>query len=247
MKIEVIRKGDLLINKKYKNLSFLGEFSFNNIWNCNKFQFFRKKYYRVIEIYSENNTKFFIKKYLKNGKEAQKEWENIILLKEKDFLTSVPVFFSRCGDKAIIGTEEIRGVLLIDLIKKSPSRTDFYISKLAEFLGSFHQAGFFHQDCYLNHFFYDENANKIMIIDVSRVKYKPKLSRYYFIKDMAQLKFSFYTYLGGKAENYWRVFWKVYTKTRTFKFSKIFSQLIDFKMKLIKRHTERARAKGREI
>ncbi len=239
---------DIKVNKNFYNfLEKNNLLSFDTLWNLKNPYFFRKKRYRIVSAYQIKGFKIFIKKYLAHPEEAKKEWENILLLWEKGVPTSIPVFFALSEDKrAMIGTEEIKGKRVIDIIQDDPSKVSFFISKIAEFLAKFHKIVFFHQDCYLNHFYYDEKSDQLIIIDVSRVKYKPFFSKYYFIKDLAQLKFSFYTYLGDKAERWWNFFWENYNKSTKNSFL-FLPKLIDLKVWLIKRHTERVLKRGGEI
>ena len=241
---------NLLINKNYYQIFHERNLlSFDTLWNLPDPYFFRKKRYRIVSAYQIDGFNIFIKKYLAHPEEAKKEWENILLLWEKGVPTSIPVFFALSEDKrAMIGTEEIKGKRVIDIIQDDPSKVSFFISKIAEFLAKFHKAKLFHQDCYLNHFYYDKKEDKIIIIDVSRIKHKPVLEFYYQIKDLAQLKFSFSVYLENKAEKFWDIFMKRYFKINEPKYNKkLFFKILNLKTYMIKRHTERVVARGEEI
>ena len=248
MKFNIIKKGEIFINEDYKDL-FSNNLTFEDIWNFKNLKFFRKKRYKIIETYDFKNKKIFIKKYLSYPEEAQKEWKNILFLWRKNFFTLIPVFFALSrDDRAIIGTEEVEGKCFVNALKNKSIEISFFISKIAEFLAKFHKAKLFHQDCYLNHFYYDEKEDKIIIIDVSRIKHKPVLEFYYQIKDLAQLKFSFSVYLENKAEKFWDIFIKEYFKINETKYNKkLFFKILNLKTYMIKRHTERVIARGEEI
>ena len=240
---------NLLINKNYYQIFHERNLlSFDILWNLPDPYFFRKKRYRIVSAYQIKGFKIFIKKYLAHPEEAKKEWENILLLWEKGVLTSIPVFFALSEDKrAMIGTEEIRGKRVIDIIQDDPSKVSFFISKIAEFLAKFHKIVFFHQDCYLNHFYYDEKSDQLIIIDVSRVKYKPSFSKYYFIKDLAQLGYSFEEYFGDKGRPFFQKFLSYYLDLSNPMPARLVRLLVNFKIGLIRRRTEKARAKGKKL
>lgn len=242
-----INQNGVLFNFQYFDLfQKKGLLSFDALWNQQDHYFCTKKRYRIVSAYQINGSKIFIKKYLAHIEEAKKEWENIFLLWSKGFPTSVPVFFTMSQDKrAMIGTEEVNGEGFLEIVQNDSSKTAFLISKIAKFLAEFHITGLFHQDCYLNHFYYNKNLDQLIVIDISRVKYNPFFSKYFFIKDLAQLKFSFYTYFQNEALNFWNIFWENYNNE--FKNSLFLAKLIDLKVRLIKRHTDRVLKRGGEI
>lgn len=209
--------------------------------------FSHRKRYRIIKGFQIDGLKLFVKKYEKHLEESEKEWKNISLLWKKGFPTSIPVFFYKNSSIGLIGTEAISGQLCIDIIKKNPEKTEEIIKEIAKFLGNFHKAGLFHQDCYLNHFYWDEENKMLSVLDVSRVVENPLFPLKYQIKDLAQLAFSFETYLEKEAPFLWNYFWKNYVNYYGVKNEKILKFLVDIKRWLIRKRTIRKLLKGEEL
>lgn len=203
--------------------------------------FSHRKYYRKVFAFRVKDKKIYLKRYFQNLKEAESEWKNIQLLWKNEIPTSIPILFFIEGKTALIGTEEIPGRRYPELMKEVGDKKENFICKIANFLKKFHEKGFFHQDCYLNHFFYEKDSDIIYLIDVSRVLYRPFLSFYYRVKDLAQLAFSFETYLKEEANFLWDVFWRNYIykdfKNKDFKNKKILRSLVEIKRGLIRRRT----------
>ncbi len=206
--------------------------------------FFHRKHYREIIGIEICGHHLFLKRYLKNLHEACQEWENILLLWKEGFPTSKPVFFYKNNCSAILGTLKIEGRLGLDLIEEEQSLAEPIVKKIAHYLVNFHQKGFFHQDCYLNHFYFDDNW-QIHIIDVARVIKRPFLSVYYQIKDLAQLKFSFSYYFAGREKELWGIFWEEYQRVWGKKFGHFFRIGLDLKCQRISSHTKRLMKKAK--
>lgn len=230
-----------LINKDY--LSFLIDSSFlKEIKNFNKLEdkfpliFSRKKRYRTVKAFRLDSLEIFVKKYEKNLRESENEWKNILLLWKKGFPTSVPIFFYKEKSFSLVGTKKISGILCLEIIKQDPSKTSKIVKLIANFLGKLHKEKLFHQDCYLNHFYIDLEKEEVYILDVSRVMYKPIFSFYYQVKDLAQIKFSFFKYFGDRFQDLWKSFLEEYScfhKLNNFK-----NLLIMLKFYRIKAHTK---------
>lgn len=207
--------------------------------------FSHKKHYRTIKGFQIDKLRLFIKKYEKNLEEAEAEWKNITLLWKRGFPTSIPVFFYKNSSIAFIGTEAISGKLCIEIMKENSQKAQEMIEKIARFLADFHKAKLFHQDCYLNHFYWDEENKILSVLDVSRVVENPLFPLKYQIKDLAQLAFSFETYLGKEAFFWWDYFLENYINYYGgSKNEKILKFLIYIKKWLIRKRTIRKKLKG---
>lgn len=170
--------------------------------------------------------------------EAEKEWQNIQLLWQKGFPTSIPVFLYIDKDFALVGTERVPGITIPTLLENNAELIMDFITELAIFLARFHKEGFCHQDCYLNHFYYDPSTKSMRIIDVSRVLFKPTFLVYYFAKDLSQLRFSFWKYFEENFAEAWKTFIEEYEKHYK-KANTIENFLIEFKFRKILRRAMR--------
>lgn len=241
VKFKFLREGNFIINENYylklKNNSFLMKLKdWDILENHFPLIFRHSKHYRQFKAFKIDSLEIYIKKYLNNLKEARQEWENIQLLWNAGFPTSVPVFFCLNETFAYLGTEKVPGLTFPELLKKEPEIVLKFILEIAKFLGHFHKTGFFHQDCYLNHFYFDRETKTLRIIDVSRVLFQPKFSFYYLVKDLSQLRFSFFKYLKENFQYYWKIFFDEYQKTNK-KISLLENILIKIKFYQIVRHT----------
>ncbi len=226
--------------KLFKESSFLSKISsWDNLGNFYEVTFSHKKAYREIKALRIADLEIYLKKYSKNLSEARKEWENINLLWDKGFPTSLPILFYQTHSFAIIGTAKLRGRSFVDLLPKENLIVYNLIKKIAKFLADFHKENLIHQDCYLNHFYFGEELDQLYIIDVSRVKYKPFLFCYYQIKDLSQLRFSFYKYLGKDWLNLWELFLKTYEKELGKSLNFFKKNLLLIKFKRIEKHTKK--------
>ncbi|MFN3567856.1 MAG: lipopolysaccharide kinase InaA family protein [Caldimicrobium sp.] len=234
----------IFVEESYLNL--LSRHNFFNLlvdWeNLEKFfhlTFLHKKRYREVKAFKIEEQEIYIKKYTQNLKEAKDEWKNLSLLWEKGIPTSLPIFFLQKSTFILIGTKKMEGKSFISYLEENSEIISFLIAKIAQFMAVFHKKGFIHQDCYLNHFYWDVKKEMLYLIGVSRVKYKSPLSFYYRIKDLSQLKFSFYKYLGEKGASAWSEFLYHYEKSfppGLKSFEKFFLQ---WKFTRIKKHTEK--------
>jgi len=241
-----VTEGQILINKDFYNLFketlFFEKFKMEQNLSKNfEIIFSRKKGYREVKAYKIENKVIFIKKYLHNFKEAEKEWQNLQLLWKKGFPTSVPVFYYPREDAVLLGTEKIPGKLILEIIKEYPERKLEMLETLAKTLVDFHREGLFHQDCYLNHFYFDEKSRFLYILDVSRVLENPFLEFYYQVKDLSQLKYSFLEYFPETWEREWKIFFEAYQKFWGEPINWVNLRLIDLKFKKIKKHAQKKR------
>lgn len=239
---------NLIINKNYYLV-----FKRNNLLNIQSLENLRnpfykkKKRYRLIQGFQIENLRIYIKKYFFNIKEGINEWKNIGLLWRKGFATAIPIFLGKTNHSLLIGVEEIKGVSCIKLMKDQPETKEKIINEIALFLGLFHKVGLFHQDCYLNHLYWDEESKILSVLDVSRVVENPLFSLKYQIKDLSQLAFSFETYLEKEAPLWWNYFWGNYINYYGVKNEKILKVLIDIKRWLIRKRTIRKLLKGEKL
>ncbi|PMP68644.1 MAG: hypothetical protein C0190_01410 [Thermodesulfobacterium geofontis] len=245
---EFYKLENLIINKIYYQV-----FQKNNLLNIHSIEnlknpfYIKKKRYRLIRAFKIDNLSLFIKKYEKNLEEAESEWENLQLLWDMGFSTSIPIFFYKDSSIALIGTEEVSGKICLEIIKENSEKTQIVIEKIAEFLGNFHKKNLFHQDCYLNHFYWDDESKTLYILDVSRVIENPLFPLKYQIKDLSQLAFSFEVYLGKEAFFWWKFFWENYVKNYGLKNEKFLKVLVNIKKLLIRRRTIKKFLKGEEL
>ncbi|MFN3921865.1 MAG: lipopolysaccharide kinase InaA family protein [Caldimicrobium sp.] len=234
----------LIVEEKYfeplKRVNFLQKLSQDEpLENYFELTFSHKKAYREIKAFRIERKEVFLKKYLKNFKEAYQEWQNINLLWKKNFPTSIPVLFFKNPSFVIIGTEKVKGHSFIDCLKLKPQKNPMLIEKIAQFLAQFHKEKFIHQDCYLNHFYWEEGEERLYIIDVPRVKYRPICFWYYQLKDLSQLRYSFYKYLGEIWKDLWELFLEKYQQEFGNTLSPLQHSLIKIKFYKIKKHTQK--------
>lgn len=201
--------------------------------------FFHKKAYREIKAFRIEGKEIFLKKYLKNFEEAYREWQNINLLWKKNFPTSEPVLLYKNPSFVIIGTEKLKGLSFVDYLHQEPQKIPMLIDKIAHLLAQFHKEKFIHQDCYLNHFYWEERKERLYIIDVPRVKYKPIFFWYYQLKDLSQLRYSFYKYVGEIWKDLWDLFLEKYQQEFGNTLSILQHSLIKIKFYKIKKHTKK--------
>jgi len=224
---------------------------FNQIFDQNSqnlslpsFFFEHKKGYRKIKGYEVNGQRFYIKEYFAHFKEAESEWENLFKLRSLGFSVPEPFFIRKSPDKVEIATFELKGKPLSMLLKNKGVQ-ERLLYKLAELLSALHLKRFYHQDCYLNHFFWDEKTKTLGFLDVSRILVNPCFSLKYRIKDLAQLGYSFEKYLGEKGPSLFQNFLSYYLDLSGTKLKWLVKSLVKFKIWLIRKRTERARKRGK--
>ena len=199
--------------------------------------FSHQKTYRKVKAIQIDSLQIYIKRYKANLKEAFQEWKNILFLWSKGYPTSFPIFYIKDKKFALIGTKKIEGISFIDYLNSE--KVNFFIEKIATYLGNLHKEKIFHQDCYLNHFYLDEKEDILYMIDVSRVLYNPLLKFYYQIKDLSQLKFSFSFYFKDNWKILWESFMIKYENTIGYSLINLHKFLLEFKFKKIKSHTQK--------
>lgn len=211
------------------------------------FLFFRhQKRYRQVKGLELKNCKIYIKKYLENLSEAEREWNNIIFLWSKGFPTSIPIFFYKSQKEAFLGTKALEGKTIINYEDKDMDFIYVCIQKIASYLAKLHKENIFHQDCYLNHFYLDEGEDLLYLIDVSRILHNAIFPTYYEIKDLSQLRFSFFKYFPKFWKEAWSYFLDQYFKERGPIFGPkfLFNAGLRLKFWLIKRHTQKHERKA---
>ncbi|WP_168194305.1 lipopolysaccharide kinase InaA family protein [Thermodesulfobacterium sp. TA1] len=208
--------------------------------------FEREKRYRKVKGYEVDGQRFYIKKYSNCFEEANSEWRNLLRLRELGFSVPEPFFIRKRPDKLEIATFELKGKPLSELLKNKELQANL-IYKLAELLSALHLKRLYHQDCYLNHFFWEEETEILGFLDVSRVLSNPRFSLKYQIKDLAQLGYSFEEYFGEKGAFLFQKFLSRYLELSKSKPAWLVKFLVEFKIWLIRRRTKRARLKGKKL
>jgi len=209
--------------------------------------FEHEKRYRKVKGYEINGHKFYIKEYSAHFEEASSEWENLFRLRELGFSVPDPFFRRRTSNKVEIATFELKGLPLSNLLQKEQEKRDFLIKKLAKLISDLHFKNLYHQDCYLNHFFWDEKTKTLGFLDVSRILVNPRFSLKYRVKDLAQLGYSFEEYLGKNAPPLFQKFLSYYLDLSGIKLKCLVKSLVKFKIWLIRWRTKRAREKGKKL
>ncbi|BAU23923.1 hypothetical protein THC_1558 [Caldimicrobium thiodismutans] len=207
--------------------------------------FVHQKRYRKITGYEYEGMKFYLKEYFDNFDEVKREWENLKFLYEKGFPVPKPLFIKEEKEKIVIGMEALRGTPLSEILKKSDSE-DKYLKALSLLLGKLHKENLFHQDCYLNHFYWDEETKRLSFLDVARIKNTKVFSFYYQVKDLAQLGYSFEEYLGEKGPHYFQNFLKFYEEL-TGRLSPLQKILLKFKISRIRFRTLKRKNEGKPL
>ncbi len=207
--------------------------------------FVHKKAYRRITGYEIEGRRIYVKEYMENFEEAEREWYNLQMLREEGFLVPTPLFFKREKEKALLVTEALEGSPLSELLPRA-KEPEIYLKALAELLSELHKRGLFHQDCYLNHFYWEDSTKTLSFLDVARVKRGGLFSFYYQIKDLAQLGYSFEEYLGERGPHFFKIFLSFYEKKRG-KLSFLKRDLLKIKMAQIRRRTMKRRLEGRPL
>ena len=208
--------------------------------------FEHKKRYKLIKGYEVNSQRFYIKEYFDHFEEAESEWENLFKLQSLEFSVPDPFFKRKSLDKVEIATFELKGKPLSELLKDQREQ-DILFYKLAELLSSLHLKNLYHQDCYLNHFFWDEKTKTLGFLDVSRILINPRFPLKYRIKDLAQLGYSFEEYLGKNAPPLFQKFLSYYLDLSGIKLKCLVKSLVKFKVWLIRWRTKRAKKRGKRL
>lgn len=209
--------------------------------------FEREKRYRQIKGYEVNGQKFYIKTYTAHFEEAEAEWENLLKLKTLGFSVPEPFFRHKSFDKVKIATFALKGVPLSSLIPKSQQNQENLLYRLAELISRMHLKNFFHQDCYLNHFFWDEHSQNLGFLDVSRVIKDPKIPLSYQIKDLGQLGYSFEEYFGNSGPILFEKFLSYYLGLVNQSSKGLLKFLVKLKVWLIRRRTLKAKKRGKKL
>lgn len=209
--------------------------------------FEHQKRYKIIKGYIVEGRKFFVKEYLSHFEEGDKEWENLFFLKRLGFNVPKPIFRLKSSKQYLLATLALDGTPLSQLLIEDKDQNNFFLKALGELLVRLHKQNLYHQDCYLNHFFWDEKTKTLGFLDVSRILVNPRFSLKYRIKDLAQLGYSFEEYLGKNAPSLFQKFLSYYLDLFGIKLKWLVKSLVKFKVWLIRKRTERARKKGKAL
>ena len=250
--------------KLYINKDFFNIFKKNNllkfsyIFNLEETEIAKKfldyRYTLKLNLTDTNNTPqtFFIKKYFDSKKqnackEATREWKAMWTFMKNDIPAPIPVALGLDKDKAFILSKGIKYTYKLDewshiYLRKSSIDEHIkrnVIKQIAKIVGKMHRLHLFHQDLYLCHFLCNSKKEtlSISLIDLQRVKIKPKFELKWKIKDLAQLFFSAKKFITNKDIEY---FWTNYSKISNTNIPKRFIfYLIYLKAKQIERHTQK--------
>jgi tRNA A-37 threonylcarbamoyl transferase component Bud32 len=163
------------------------------------------------------------------------------------FSVPEPFFISRKEDKIEIATFALKGEPLSSLLLANKEKQTFLVAKLAELIASLHDKNLYHQDCYLYHFFWDEESETLSFLDVPRVLQNPSFSLKYQIKDLGQLGYSFEECFGKTGKELFQQFLNYYLNFSKNKHPIFLIFLVKLKVALIKWRTERAKLKGKKL
>jgi len=166
-------------------------------------------------------------------------------LRSLGFSVPEPLFKRKSSDKIEIATFELKGIPLSKLLLKNKEIQEKLLYKLAELLSTLHKKGIYYQDCYLNHFFWNEKTGTLSFLDVSRILINPFFTLKYKIKDLSQLCYSFEEYFGDRGKTLFPKFLSYYLNLSQIKPTLLIKSLVKLKAFLIKWRTERAKKKGK--
>ena len=132
--------------------------------------------------------------------EAAREWRKMLLLRQHDFLTAVPVAIGQSRRGGIVTSsfllqQEIHNGLAADeyiaqqLASAPPQRKWKLYAEIGELARALQDAGFVHKDFYLQHIFVVERGDDwdLYLIDLQRVLGPRHHRRRWFLKDLSAL------------------------------------------------------------
>lgn len=133
---------------------------------------------------------------------AKNEWEAIEHLHRHGVDTMTAVAYGYRGvaplwTESFLITEELKNcisledVFLKDVWKTlTVSERKDLVRLLAETMKKMHEAGVNHRDCYLCHFLWSREENRLYIIDLHRSQIRTRVPHRWLLKDIASLYFS---------------------------------------------------------
>ena len=133
---------------------------------------------------------------------AKNEWEAIEHLHRHGVDTMTAVAYGYRGvaplwTESFLITEELKNcisledVFLKDVWKTlTVSERKDLVRLLAETVKKMHEAGVNHRDCYLCHFLWNREENRLYIIDLHRSQIRTRVPHRWLLKDIASLYFS---------------------------------------------------------
>lgn len=133
---------------------------------------------------------------------AKNEWKAIEHLHRHDVDTMTAVAYGYRGvaplwTESFLITEELKNCIsLEDVLLKgiwktlSVSERRDLVHLLAETVKKMHEAGVNHRDCYLCHFLWNREENRLYIIDLHRSQIRASVPHRWLLKDIASLYFS---------------------------------------------------------
>jgi heptose I phosphotransferase len=135
---------------------------------------------------------------------ARNEWDAILRFHQTGIPTMIPVALGEENDRSFLLTAAIEGCCKVtewmtnhaDSLRNGQLRTlREIVAGIAEVARTMHAAGMHHQDFYLTHLMLPvdgipQPVPKIHVIDLGRVRWHPRLSSRWIVKDLAQLDYS---------------------------------------------------------
>jgi len=230
-------------------LSRAGLLTFEDFWHLRARPFKRKKD-REIRILTLDGKEYFLKRYFQlprwGRSGAEVEWEGAMQLLRRGFSVPLPVCLGIerkfLSGRAFTLFQAARGRRLEDLFREGLSLR--LVSRLADVAGRFHAQGFSHQDFYLCHFFWDEDDERLTIIDLQRLRFSRTPRRRWVVKDLAELFYSAEQVLSGDdLELFREEFFAVYASHLPWVREKKVLRLIERKKRRIARHDRKLKAK----
>jgi len=143
---------------------------------------------------ADNGAMFYLKRH-DHRRPGPLEWENTLLVSRIGIPTAEPVAAGWTRQGSFFCSKEIAGGVPLDdhIIAQPKANLDAIIHELARITAMLHDAGLFHRDLYLCHFFLTaakEETFRLHLIDLQRI-HRPRLfPRRWVVKDLAALLYS---------------------------------------------------------
>jgi len=130
---------------------------------------------------------------------ARNEWEAILAFHRADIPTMTPVAYGASGNQSLLLTAALDACdcLANRLRDWDQSDSDTSVPRqllldVASTARSMHEANLHHQDFYLYHLLVrrEQPRNGVLVIDLGRARWLPRLGHRWIVKDLAQLNYS---------------------------------------------------------
>ncbi len=125
---------------------------------------------------------------------ARNEWEAILRFHANGIATMVPVAVGESSGRSFLLTAGIEGCRKLTEWAAAGPATSMraLVAAVADTARAIHAAGMHHQDFYLTHLMAPIQGAPapVHVLDLGRVRYAPRLSQRWIVKDLAQLHYS---------------------------------------------------------